>query len=59
MNFNNPDMSLMQRYLNGELSGIELERFRERMQSDDSFRAEVNFQSLLTAGILFSKEEEL
>jgi len=59
MNFNNPDKNLIHRYFNGELSGIELENFRERMQSDETFRTEINFQNLLRSGILASKEEEL
>jgi len=53
------DKNLVKRYLNNELSGIELENFRERMLGDEHFKNEVNFQSLLRAGILFSKEEDL
>ncbi|MCX6291897.1 MAG: hypothetical protein NT126_09060 [Bacteroidetes bacterium] len=53
------DKNLVNRYLNDELSGIELEHFRTRMSGDDSFAREVNFQSLLRTGILFSREEEL
>ena len=54
-----PDKNLVNRFLNNELSGIELENFRERMLTDDQFKHEVNFQSLLRSGILFSKEEDL
>ncbi len=59
MSLNSPDRNLVNRYLSGDLSGIELENFREMMQDDVAFKAEVNFQHLLRSGILFSKEEEL
>ncbi len=59
MSLNSPDRNLVNRYLGGDLSGIELENFRKMMQDDDAFKAEVNFQHLLRSGILFSKEDEL
>ncbi len=59
MNAEQSDKNLVNRYLNEELSGIELESFRERMLNDVHFKNEVRFQSLLRSGILLSKEEDL
>ncbi len=59
MSLNPEDKNSIHRYLNGELTGIELDQFSERMNQDKSFKEEVNFQKLLHLGILFSKEEDL
>ncbi len=59
MSLNNPDRNLINRYLNGNLSGTELENFRNQLEIDPLFKAEVNFQGLLRSGILLSREEEL
>lgn len=59
MNLNQPDRHLIDRYLNGELSGIELDNFQNHMQRDAQFNQQVNFQNLLRSGIISSKEEEL
>jgi hypothetical protein len=59
MSLNNSDRNLINRYLSGNLSGTELENFRGQLENDQPFKAEVNFQSLLRSGILFSRQEEL
>jgi hypothetical protein len=59
MSLNHSDRNLVNRYLIGDLSGIELESFHERIQNDDLFKADVNLQNILRGGILLSKEEEL
>lgn len=59
MTLNQPDRQLIDRYLNGELSGIELDNFQNRLQHDEVFKSRVGFQNLLRSGIILSKEEEL
>jgi hypothetical protein len=50
---------LIDRYLDGTLSGLELQRFMERLDSDEEFRAVVSMQNLLVEGIVISADKEL
>src|SRR4051812_8251669 len=50
---------LADRYLNGELSGIELEEFNSKLASDDSFREAVELQKIIYSGIALVREEEV
>lgn len=42
---------LIDRYLDGTLSGVELQRFMERLESDLEFRKDVSLRNLLQEGI--------
>src|SRR5436190_1596296 len=53
------DKHLIDRYLQGELSGIELESFNERMTADESFKKEVGLKETIYAGIYLAKEQQL
>jgi len=50
---------LIDRYLEGTLSGLELQNFMERLDSDEDFRARVSMQNLLVEGIIISADKEL
>jgi len=50
---------LIDRYLEGALSGLELQQFMERLDSDEDFRARVSMQNLLVEGIVRSADKEL
>jgi hypothetical protein len=54
-----PERDLIDRFINGELSGIDLANIQRRIDEDEQFSKKVNFQKLLRSGILFSKEDEL
>jgi len=55
-----PEIRLwIDRYLNGQLSGSELQEFMERLEKDESFRREVSFQNLLVEGIRAAADDEL
>jgi len=47
------------RYLNGQLSGSDLQDFMQRLESDNSFQQEVSFQNLLVEGIRQAADQEL
>src|SRR5689334_8679618 len=53
------DRHLVDRYLQGELSGIELEDFKKRLSSDAAFNREVDLQKIIYAGIHLAREEQL
>ncbi|HNP98101.1 MAG TPA: hypothetical protein PKK99_03555 [Bacteroidia bacterium] len=42
---------LIERYLSGALSGLELQQFMERLEQDHAFQQRVSFQNLLQEGI--------
>ena len=50
---------LIDRYLDGTLSGLELQKFMERLDSDEKFRATVSMQNLLIEGIVRCADKEL
>ncbi len=50
---------LIDRYLQGELSGIELDNFNLRMKSEDGFRSDVELQKLIYAGIQKANHDKL
>ncbi|MBP6334576.1 MAG: hypothetical protein KA444_03815 [Bacteroidia bacterium] len=55
-----PEERLMiDRYLNGALSAIELQTFMERLESDPHFRTAVSLQNLLVEGIVRCADFEL
>jgi hypothetical protein len=53
------DRHLVDRYLSGELSGIELEEFNAKLESDVSFKEIVELQKLIYTGITHAREKEL
>src|SRR4051812_11148282 len=53
------DHILIERFIEGTLTGIELKEFQERMTGDNVFRSEVEFYYLLFSGIRLSREQEL
>lgn len=53
------DHIIIERFIEGALTGIELKEFQERMTSDGSFKDEVEFYHLLYSGISRSREHEL
>ena len=57
METSKPDRLLIDRYLAGQLTGTELEEFRQRMQEDAAFRGAVEIHMLLQKGILKSYEQ--
>ncbi|HRH66975.1 MAG TPA: hypothetical protein PLU53_11805 [Bacteroidia bacterium] len=59
MQSNPEERILIERYLNGSLSGLELQQFMERLESDESFRRTVSFQNLLQEGILLNDDERI
>lgn len=50
---------LIDRYLEGSLSGLELQQFMERLDSDPAFREAVSLQNLLVEGIVICADKEL
>ncbi len=50
---------LIDRYLEGNLSGIELQQFMERLDADSVFREGVSLQNLLVEGIVICADKEL
>ncbi len=50
---------LIDRYLDGTLSGIELQKFMERLDADEMFRDSVSIQNLLVEGIIRSADKQL
>jgi len=59
MSTNINDKLLVERYLQGELSGLELEKFSERLSADEGFKRAVEFQQLIHEGIKEAGEERL
>src|SRR5436190_9663810 len=53
------DRHLINRYLQGELSGIELEAFSKRMNSEDAFKRQVDLQQIIYDGIRKAREDQL
>lgn len=53
------ERQLIDRYLQGELSGIELGNFIEHLNTDESFRKEVELQRLIYHGIQRAGHEKL
>jgi hypothetical protein len=49
----------MDRYLEGELSGIELRHFMERLEQDAEFRHRVSLRNLMIEGIRQAADEDL
>lgn len=50
---------LIDRYLEGALSGLELQKFMERLDADEAFRTAVSLQNLLIEGIVRCADNEL
>jgi len=50
---------LIERYLQQELSGIELESFNERLKEDENFKRQVELQKLIYSGIQKAHHEKL
>src|SRR5215216_5215089 len=50
---------MVDRYLNGELSGIELEEFKEKLKATAAFAHEVELQKVIYSGIAHAREEEI
>jgi len=50
---------LIDRYLNGELSGIELEEFNQKLIADADFKKTMELQQLIYAGVAHAREEEI
>jgi hypothetical protein len=48
---NQEEMLLIDRYLENALTGYELKKFLDRLESDEEFRKEVSFHNLLIEGI--------
>jgi hypothetical protein len=59
MPLNIHERHLVDRFLNGELSGIELEEFNEKVSADADFAREVDLQKVIYSGIAHAREEEL
>lgn len=59
MQENQEERILIERYLDGSLSGLELQQFMDRLESDDDFRRKVSFQNLLQEGILMADDERI
>jgi len=51
MSVNIQDRHLIDRYLQGEVSGIELEQFNQRLKAENHFLQEVELQKIIYAGI--------
>lgn len=50
---------LIERYLDGSLSGLELQQFMDRLERDDDFRRKVSFQNLLQEGIQMADDDRI
>ncbi len=59
MQENQEERILIERYLDGSLSGLELQQFMDRLERDDDFRRKVSFQNLLQEGILMSDDDRI
>ena len=59
MSLNIQERQWVDRYLRGELSGIELEDFVHRLSGDDALKREVELQQILHKGIHLAREEQL
>ena len=59
MSLQQSERDLIDHYLNGELSGIELAVVESRMKEDALFNNQVIFHEILRGGIVISKQEEL
>jgi hypothetical protein len=59
MALNIHERHLIDRYLNGVLSGIELEEFNQKMSSDADFKKATELQKLIYSGIAHARQEEL
>src|SRR5947207_2292600 len=59
MSLNIHDRHLVDRYLNGELSGIELEEFNAKLSADADFKQSVELQRVIYSGIVYSREAEI
>ena len=55
----NLDHILIQRFVEGTLTGTELKDFQEKMTANETFRNEVEFHYLLFSGIRHAREQEL
>src|ERR1041385_5070257 len=53
------DRHLVDRYLQGELSGIELENFTKRLSDDRVFSNEVDLLKIIYSGIQVARERQL
>lgn len=53
------DLIFIDRYLEGQLSGLELKQFMDKLQSDPQFREFVGFRNLLIDGIRSSADDQL
>jgi hypothetical protein len=53
------DRHLVDRYLHGELSGLELEEFKTRLTADYEFHSSVELQKVIYSGIAYAREEEI
>lgn len=53
------DRLLIDRYLDGQLSGTELQQFLDRLEKDEDFRKKVSVQNLLIEGIRRQTEQNL
>ena len=56
---NELERSLIDRYINNSLSGIELKEFMDRLESDESFRKSVAFQNLIVESIQTYEDQRL
>jgi hypothetical protein len=50
---------LIDRYLNGELSGIELEEFNHKLADDEGFKKAMDLQKVIYSGIIQAREEAI
>ena len=50
---------LIDRYVNGSLTGVELQEFMDRLAADVTFRETVAFRNLLIEGVRFAADEEI
>ncbi len=64
MPVSNPDMttqerSLIDRYIDNSLSGVELKEFMDRLESDENFRRSVSFHNLLIESIQAAEDSRI
>lgn len=53
------DKNLIERYLDNSLSGVELKKFMDRLESDEEFRQSVSLQNLLIESIQHAEDARL
>lgn len=53
------DRSLIDRYIDNSLSGVELKEFMDRLESDESFRKSVSFHNLLIDSIQVAEDSRI